>query len=282
MNNIVTPACAGGVCDGACVMGYADCDHDKLTNGCEVDIAGTDVTNCGGCGTTCSTANITAKCTGGVCDGTCAAGYADCNSNKQADGCETDINTSTTNCGACGTTCSASHMATVACGSGTCDGTCAAGYADCNNNKQSDGCETDIDTDLSACGACGHACAAGDACTNGVCTCLAGGKNPPPPCTAGTDGTTGSPWVVCTSSCSAAWLTSSNGATGGNSFHALTICNSLGYGAVYGFYQGTCGDTCSTCTAGTSCTAPGTSSFVTLAMPAGDVIGSTVEWECLP
>ena len=38
--------------------------------------------------------------------------------------------------------CSANHIA-PACGGGTCNGTCAAGFADCNGNKQSDGCEVD-------------------------------------------------------------------------------------------------------------------------------------------
>jgi hypothetical protein len=278
--NITTVACAAGVCSGACNTGYADCNSNKQTDGCETDVAGTDVMNCGGCGTTCSTANITATCTGGVCDGACTAGYADCNSNKQTDGCETDIETSSTSCGACGTACSASHMATVTCGAGMCNGTCAAGYADCNANKETDGCETAIETNVSDCGSCGHVCPAGDTCVAGVCNgCLAGGKSPPAPCTTGVDGSSGSPWVVCTSSCTAAWLSEDNGQVS-NEYNALTICNGLGYGAVNG-YAGTCGYTCGTCEATTtSCTVLGTPSFSTPIT--AEPIGYWVEWQCVP
>jgi hypothetical protein len=63
-------------------------------------------------------------------------------------------------------------MATVACGAGVCDGTCAAGYADCDGNKQSNGCETNTLTDKNNCGNCGNVCPAGEACANGACqTC---------------------------------------------------------------------------------------------------------------
>ncbi len=132
---------------------------------------GNDVNACGGCGLACSNNHITTTmCTGGTCNGTCDAGFADCDANKQTNGCETNTGSDTSNCGGCGLTCSTNHMATDVCTGGTCNGTCAAGFADCNNNKQTDGCEVNLNADTGNCGACGHACTAGQACTNGTCT----------------------------------------------------------------------------------------------------------------
>ncbi len=68
-NNIVMPTCSGGVCTGACVGGFADCNNDKLTDGCEANL-GADPANCGACG------NV---CTSGLCGtsiGSWAAGAA--------------------------------------------------------------------------------------------------------------------------------------------------------------------------------------------------------------
>jgi hypothetical protein len=60
-------------------------------------------------------------------------------------------------------------MATRTCTAGACDGTCAAGFGDCNGNRQADGCETDL-TDVSHCGACGNSCDDGDPCTVDSCS----------------------------------------------------------------------------------------------------------------
>jgi hypothetical protein len=67
-------------------------------------------------------------------------------------------------------------MATRTCAGGACNGTCSAGFADCNNNKQVDGCEIHTQTDPNHCGACsgaGTVCS-GVPCVNGVCGCPAG------------------------------------------------------------------------------------------------------------
>ena len=45
----ITAACAGGQCTGACNAGFADCNNDKRTDGCETSLSA-DVQNCGGCG----------------------------------------------------------------------------------------------------------------------------------------------------------------------------------------------------------------------------------------
>lgn len=168
--NHVTQVCSSGACAGTCYAGYANCDGNLQSNGCETSI-GTDPSNCGSCGLACSSNHIFANCSAGLCNGACVTGFADCNGNKQVDGCETDIYTDPNTCGGCGTVCSSNHIG-VSCWTGSCNGTCAAGWADCNSNKQSDGCETDILTDPTDCGACGKVCSANHvtpSCGNGVC-----------------------------------------------------------------------------------------------------------------
>jgi hypothetical protein len=65
----------------------------------------TDVNNCGACGTVCGSANTSSvSCTGGSCQLTCNAGFADCDGDP-SNGCETDTATDPNNCGACGTVC---------------------------------------------------------------------------------------------------------------------------------------------------------------------------------
>jgi len=164
----ITRSCAGGVCNGTCNSGYADCNLNKQTDGCEINIA-TDVNNCGGCGVLCSGNNITKSCGGGVCNGTCNAGYADCDSDKLHNGCEVNIVNDVNNCGACGVVCSGNHMTAVTCISSVCNGICTSGFADCNGNKQFDGCEVDTNNDPNNCGACGHKCSTGQTCSIGVC-----------------------------------------------------------------------------------------------------------------
>lgn len=161
----VGTACQGGVC--ACPGGQLVCGGTCTT-------VASDPTNCGGCGNVCSSNHITAQaCTTGMCNGNCAAHFGDCNGNKLADGCETDLNSSLTNCSACGAACSTNHIVT-ACDTGSCDGTCMPNYRDCNNNKRSDGCEINIATNPSRCGSCTYSCSGTNvgtrACTNGVCT----------------------------------------------------------------------------------------------------------------
>ena len=59
--------------------------------------------------------------------GTCAAGYADCDSNKLSNGCETETQSNPNACGGCNVVCSGNNISNRTCGSGQCNGTCAAG-----------------------------------------------------------------------------------------------------------------------------------------------------------
>lgn len=167
----VAAACAMGMCDGACEAGFADCNGDKLGDGCETNVA-SDPMHCGACGVACSNDNISAACTAGVCAGACAAGFADCNGDKLADGCETNIASDAANCGACGDSCSQNEV-TASCVGGACSGACAPGFADCDSDKLTNGCETEIESNAQDCGGCGNVCSAAGvtpACAGGVCS----------------------------------------------------------------------------------------------------------------
>ncbi len=164
-----TPVCTAGHCGvAACAAGWADCNHDPA-DGCEVDTT-TDPGHCGSCAGACGTAHGTATCAMSRCGITCAAGWGDCDMNP-ADGCETDLTSTVASCGACGSVCAPPH-ATPACTAGHCGiGACAAGFADCDHSP-GNGCEVDVTSTVTSCGACGHACSfahGAAACARGVC-----------------------------------------------------------------------------------------------------------------
>ncbi|CAF1032383.1 unnamed protein product, partial [Didymodactylos carnosus] len=150
------PGCSSGTCQvQTCDAGFGDCDG-IASNGCETNVQ-TDVNNCGFCFKQCTADNNTAQCCSGIClNKTCDAGFGDCDRNV-SNGCETNIQTDVNNCGACGKKCSPAN-GKPGCSSGTCQvQTCDAGFGDCDRNV-SNGCETNIQTDVNNCGACGHIC----------------------------------------------------------------------------------------------------------------------------
>ncbi|MEI8258148.1 MAG: hypothetical protein WCJ30_20925, partial [Deltaproteobacteria bacterium] len=160
------PACTAGACTvAACSTGFADCDG-RSDNGCEVDVTST-VTDCATCGHACGFPAASASCAMGACQmGSCDPGFANCNANA-ADGCEVNIQTSVSSCGACGAACSFPN-ASATCAAGVCArADCNAGYADCDGLAVT-GCEVDIRASAANCGACGLVCTTGR-CTAGVC-----------------------------------------------------------------------------------------------------------------
>jgi len=131
-----------------------------------------DINNCGSCGTACLAANGVPTCNNGACGlASCNAGYANCNG-VNSDGCEVNLKTSASNCGACGQVCLAANGVST-CTNGACGiASCNAGYANCNG-VNSDGCEVNLMTSASNCGACGQTCSGGAQCVNGACVAIA-------------------------------------------------------------------------------------------------------------
>ncbi|MBK6534072.1 MAG: hypothetical protein IPF99_32225 [Deltaproteobacteria bacterium] len=94
--------CGAGACTTACNPGFADCDGNAA-NGCETSTL-TSEAACGRCGNVCPSAGGSAACVAGSCTLTCSAGRGDCDGSS-ANGCETNLTTSSANCGRCGSAC---------------------------------------------------------------------------------------------------------------------------------------------------------------------------------
>jgi len=171
------PACADGACALSCEAGFGNCDGNAA-NGCEVTVS-SDARHCGACGTVCPTgANATATCESARCGLRCAPGFEDCDGDP-SNGCEVDLQRSTTHCGACGNTCAAGSGSAAVCTAGRCGLRCDADRGDCDGDP-SNGCEVDLRATPTHCGRCGNGCTAGSnatpTCTVGVCgaACTAG------------------------------------------------------------------------------------------------------------
>jgi hypothetical protein len=133
---------------------------------CETN-TNTSLANCGFCSNPCTVSHGTPTCAAGSCEvSSCSAGYANCDGSA-TNGCEIQLSTSTTHCGACATACTNAH-GTTSCAASTCNPSCGTGYADCDASR-ANGCETALDT-VSNCGMCGKVCPA----NGGTATCNAG------------------------------------------------------------------------------------------------------------
>ncbi|MFO0586988.1 MAG: hypothetical protein U0441_05605 [Polyangiaceae bacterium] len=171
-------SCESGACAiVACDAGYSDCDG-IAANGCEANLQGSAGT-CGDCNTVCpSGPNSTPVCQSGACELVCAGGYADCDADPN-DGCEQPILTDPSHCGACDTVC-VTPNGTPGCANGSCKvSACNPGFADCDQ-VVGDGCEVNLNNDVSHCGACATVCVtppnATPTCGGGTCgyACNAG------------------------------------------------------------------------------------------------------------
>jgi len=171
-----TASCVNSACQPpVCNSGFGDCNHNGQ---CQFNISA-DPNNCGTCGRVCLAANGISACTAGNCSiASCNSGFANCDGNP-SNGCETNVNTDTNNCGTCGHECVASN-GTAACEAGNCAiGSCNTGFADCDGNPNN-GCETNVQNNINHCGTCGHQCVVANGtpqCVSSTCsiaTCNAG------------------------------------------------------------------------------------------------------------
>ncbi len=92
--------CAVSTCTGT----HFDCDGE-IGNGCEIDLA-RDEQNCGACNNVCQADKGATTCSSGHCVIVfCSAPYADCDQ-KYGNGCETNTDNDSANCGGCNQPCS--------------------------------------------------------------------------------------------------------------------------------------------------------------------------------
>lgn len=170
-----SPVCTGGACGIACSAGYGNCDG-VVTNGCEKQIDVSDPDNCGKCARTCGTNHASATtCVAASCSPTCETGYGNCNESSKLvpdDGCETNLNGSTSNCGRCGYSCSAQGgvSAKFTCFSGACG--CST-PAQCLSDSTLTGVSCDTASHRCVCGS--TTCGVGEICvkqgSSSTCAC---------------------------------------------------------------------------------------------------------------
>jgi hypothetical protein len=159
------PTCSGGNCGFNCNANYHVCG-----NGCADN---TSVNTCGSSCTACSLPNATPGCNGTACTiGSCTGTFGDCNGTA-SDGCEVNTSNDVNNCASCGHVCNLAN-AVSACTSSSCVvSSCTGAFLNCNG-VQSDGCETNTNTDINHCGSCANVCNGGKVCVNGNCVCGSG------------------------------------------------------------------------------------------------------------
>jgi hypothetical protein len=260
-------SCVAGLCQIACNSGYGNCDGN-MDNGCETVLTN-NTANCGVCGHVCDGSTGTPTCTGGVCSTVCTSGLGDCDGNP-GNGCETNTLTSLSHCGGCGISCTHAHAQST-CSNGACSlTTCDSGWADCDGSAAT-GCETNTQTNVGNCGACGNACVyfnGGGVCVGGSCnlaTCVAGWGNCDGNALTGCETNTSSSVTSC-GSCGVVCSYAHAAAACNNGVCAMGACQS-GFADCDGTASngcetdvtsiancGTCGTACGYAHAGAACT----------------------------
>ena len=104
-----TASCEGGACGQACPAGTHLCPTNTGGASATTCYPVNERSNCGGCGRPCP-ANLpnttSTACVGGVCQLSCAPGYADCDG-EVANGCEQGTRSDRGHCGGCNQRCAA-------------------------------------------------------------------------------------------------------------------------------------------------------------------------------
>lgn len=161
---------------------WTDCNNDRTSDGCEINLAVPDQNNCGACGKVCAPGQpchvVDESTTPPSFACGCAANETKCGEElgygpDVFTGCA-NLLTDVENCGACSHKCKDPYTTGPhrihTCNQGLCESECQPGWGDCNGIP-GDGCETNLTVDPAHCGACGTSCDldAGQPCIDGRC-----------------------------------------------------------------------------------------------------------------
>ncbi|PKN31840.1 MAG: hypothetical protein CVU63_21840, partial [Deltaproteobacteria bacterium HGW-Deltaproteobacteria-20] len=138
-----------------------------VSTGCETNLTNTDE-HCGACDAACAPPNGVGTCSNSQCAiSGCEMPFSDCDG-IYSNGCEQDVTDNIYHCGYCNVVCGSAN-GTPSCIGIACLIACNPGYADCDG-QHVNGCEKNLLTDPTNCGACGRSCGSGGACSGGFCT----------------------------------------------------------------------------------------------------------------
>ena len=144
-------ACRSGVCEQICPDVQLACDEVCVS-------PSSSPTDCGACGVMCAADEV---CAQGSCGVSCGA-------LTQCGRACADTNIDPAHCGGCDQRCDVDN-ATASCISGICvPAVCFRGWADCDQEPDN-GCEANIASDSSRCGACDVVCNDQEFCSEGDC-----------------------------------------------------------------------------------------------------------------
>ncbi len=161
----VTPLCGPSGCLATCAAPLSECSGGACVN------LSTDNGNCGTCGSSACAFGL--QCVNGRCGATatCAAPELRC---ANGNGCVEPV-AAPANCNVCELCGQPTATTTALCTNDSCEADCQPGWTSCYlpemlpaTDSPSYGCFT-TQTDPANCGACGHACAVGQACIDSAC-----------------------------------------------------------------------------------------------------------------